>query len=228
MIFSEAVYYLHVFVARCQLSGVAYPREVQMLKAVYDEYDNRLSEMPKPDDIIFVNAYTVDADEGLVVTKTVVGDFADTNFPFQFAITVTLDEIFEVDTFVGVIRNRNGAIVDTVTFTNGVTSTINLAHGWSITFADIPVGTGFRVVETYVPDYVTTIDVTGVAQPIDGRDTGAQMVQELGSTAAFTNELERIPGTGLNLGNASIIGLVVLAVGSLGAFVAVKAKKARA
>ena len=226
MIFSDAEYILRVYVARCVHSDVLYPRFVFIFDVT--DLDGEPNDSHKADEVSFTNIYTVNADDGLTVTKTVTGEFSDPGFLFQFAINVSLDEIFEISTFTGTIRNASGGVVDTVVFENGVTQTIELAHGWNITFVDIPVGTQFSVVETYVPGYVTTIAVTGVAAPINGLETGNQRVQAGGSTAAFTNDFDPTPPTGLIIGAASAGLVVLLAVGAFVGFVVVKAKKARA
>ncbi|MDR1068034.1 MAG: hypothetical protein LBL36_02165, partial [Clostridiales Family XIII bacterium] len=55
--------------------------------------------------------------------------------------------------------------------------------------------------------------------------TGDQLVREAASGAAFTNTYDITTPTGIILNNLPFVGLIVLAMAALGAFIAVKSRK---
>ncbi|MCL2213219.1 MAG: hypothetical protein FWB93_05265 [Oscillospiraceae bacterium] len=234
LIYSDSVFLLRVFNAFCRDSEEYYIRMIQVVDITDIELGvDEITEDDKPAaGMVFTNVYTRRYANALTVTKTVTGMLRDVTLPFEFFITATLDGIFEITNFTGRIYNANNQYQGTVTFTNGVPNAagaVMLRDGWRIELA-VPVGTQFAVVETIVAPYEPSWVVSGTPYNVTGttNNTGTHSVLAGGSTAAFTNYLPFDPPTGLTIGSASAIGLVVLAVIALGAFVAVKAKKVKA
>ena len=87
---------------------------------------------------VFNNHYNLGS---LIVTKTVEGESADYQLPFQFTVTLS-------DTTI------NGVYGD-VEFVNGV-AVFTLSHGQSAEIVGLPDGVEYTVVETANEDYVTT------------------------------------------------------------------------
>lgn len=257
MVFSPAEYRLYVYVAFCDDEEVYYVRYVYGIVTIEDPNDDLIvgdKVDPNPGDpsitgdfseMVFQNAYTRtyehdDPEDGpLYVSKTVTGSFGSLIREFEFSVTITLDEMFgDFPTFTGNILREDGTVrVANVSFANGDATTVELAHGERLVFDDLPVGTQWRAVETAVIDYNTTIIVSGtVANPASETlgdannsvlDTGTRPVLVDGSFARFTNDNDREPPTGLNLSNPSVVALALLAVGSLAAFIVIKARKAK-
>jgi len=198
----------------------------------------------------FINQYTRDNRNStdptvgpLDFTKTVTGSTGSTTREFAFSATLYLGEEFAIApaTVPGpFVANRIAAdgttVLGTVTFTNNNAATFNLRHGERLVFNSAPVGTQFTVTETAVFGYTTSIIVnsqagTGTTTINPGLTTGAlsdHMVREATagiSRAAFTNDNDTPPPTGLILNNLPFIGLILIALGGFASFIVVSARK---
>jgi len=192
-------------------------------------------------------------DATLSVSKTVDGALANLDQYFNFKMTISpvslLDsapasyKAYVVEGSDVVTSSANGTVAGTdaggayiLISTSATGSTFNLKTGQKLVFVDTPVGTGYDVSELtptgYVPSYAVTTNAAPVASdegPMSQTiDAGAQRVGELANKADFTNTRDWIAPTGLTMNQLPFVGLIVLAVGALVAFVVVKTRKGRA
>ena len=157
----------------------------------------------------FENTYTAGT---LKVTKTVTGNMGDWTKDFTFTVTFTAGTSgTEQDvvngiiaaTFTGKDGNTQTTPVQNITvdkWSEGkATSTFTLKHGDSVMFENIPSGVSYVVTETADKDYVTT--KTGDSDTITDSD----------KVAAFTNNRELTPDTGITLETLPYVLLMVLA-----------------
>ncbi len=111
---------------------------------------------------IFTN--TRDTYRNLTITKTVAGNAATLIDEFHF--TVSLSDTTNSDTYEAIrySTDMSTGTVESVTFTNGVSDTITLKDGESLTIRDLPLGVTYTVKETdySIYGYVTTIQGTEV------------------------------------------------------------------
>jgi len=185
----------------------------------------------------------------LFVSKTVGGDMGDKTRHFNFLMTLTAPEIIqtaETPPYYRAFVIENGSIIDPVhnaeasliggTETKYIrvpangSAAFTLTHGQRLSFADLPIGTRYTVVETVAPGYDTGIRVItpGGATPdelVPGVNSGNQNVGQATSRAEFTNTRDGVTPTGLNLNDLPFIGLIVLALGALTIFVVLKVRK---
>ena len=177
----------------------------------------------------------------LNISKAVTGIGADQTLAFSFSVTLTrgpLDK--ETGTIPAQIWDTsvtpNVMVGSAISITPGTPTTFTLTHGQRLALGDAPVGTTYVVSETatplYKPSYIIiTGGGAGVANPAPGPDfggalaTGIQYIRELPNSAAFSNERQSIPITGLTVNNIPFVILILLAAGGLVIFIVFKAKR---
>jgi len=186
----------------------------------------------------------------LLVSKAVAGDFASREHFFDFTIGVTVPSLFptsSVPTHFRAYVVENGAVVADLSnnadagllgsdlggpyirVSTSQPTNFSLRHGQRLVFVDTPVGTSYTVTEAQVLDYTTSIAVVRnvYLETITGRETGLQFVGEPENTVAYTNTRDFTAPMGLSLNDLPFIGLILLAVGALVAYIVVKTRKAR-
>lgn len=160
----------------------------------------------KNEEAAFINTYTANK---LEVTKTVTGAAGDKNYPFSFAVTFTGPEGKTWDasalTFAEDAKSATYAN-DTWNFT--------LTHGESISFANLPKGVTYSVVEKYLnaDNQITINDIKYTASYANGTGT----MDATAKTATVTNATEGFIDTGVILDNAPyMLMLAVVAAGAM-------------
>jgi hypothetical protein len=132
------------------------------------------------------------------------------------------------------------------TFKVGETRTLYFKHGEYLAFLDTPVGATWTVVErlsdvTGGSDYTPYVDITIAggtpiaSSGLQGADLGTDAPRLIGeaadngisNSAKFKNTYGFTPPTGIIISNLPYIGLILLALASLAAYVALKARQRR-
>jgi len=193
----------------------------------------------------------------LAVSKTVTGGFGDRTMYFSFSMTVTKpslvpdkpDQIYrayvvENDQYLTAAQLAANGLTSTdtdgnghayVKFESGVPKDFKLKDGQRLEFINTQVGASYEVTETKPNDYMQSVKITyngQTPQEMKGEanknlSTGNQFVGEATNLAAYTNEHNDSPITGLNLNDLPFIGMIALAIGAIAAYAVVKARKAR-
>ena len=151
----------------------------------------------------FINTYTANK---LEVTKTVTGAAGDKNYPFSFAVTFngpdgkTWDE--SALTFAEDAKSA--------TYANN-TWNFTLTHGESISFANLPKGVTYSVVEKYLntDNQITINDIKYTASYENGIGT----MDANAKTAIVTNATEGFIDTGVILDNAPYMLMLAVVAG---------------
>ena len=131
-----------------------------------------------------------------------------------------------------------------IAFTSGQEEVVKLKPNQKLVFFDVHVGSTYVVIESAIDDYVasavitynggtanTTVGPPGTSSTIQNVNdktalsTDTQFIGELENSAAFTNTHKGSTPTGLDINDLPFIGLIVLAIAALIAFVVVKARK---
>ena len=203
---------------------------------------------------VFTNRYNVLTD--LVISKTVAGEYGDLTRKFDYSVTLTKSpaETAEEPTYTGKIYNINdpgpgGTQIGTdITVTFGASDTfktvtgIKLAHNEYIVFEALPTGTTYTVTENLndgarpgEKDYLPSVIVTAnggspTAEPagIAGASLTVPVTNlgENANIAAFKNTHEDPSITGILINNLPYTMLMLLAVGGLVVYIALKRRKA--
>ncbi|MCL1897130.1 MAG: hypothetical protein FWG03_11395 [Clostridiales bacterium] len=129
-----------------------------------------------------------------------------------------------------------------IEFISGAAKTFSLKHGQKLVFIDTPVGTSYDVEETKAAGYIPNVSViyngkTPVVtnnnkDDIDFGVTG-ELVGEattngkLANSADFINERKDVSLTGLSFSDLPFIGMIILAVGAIAAYIVAKSRKAK-
>ncbi|MDR1068936.1 MAG: hypothetical protein LBL36_06815 [Clostridiales Family XIII bacterium] len=191
----------------------------------------------------------------LNIGMTAAGDYADMTLYFPVEVTLTKSVLetgasptyraYVVDTATNTVVNGDSGIGmtkagtdthgDYYDFTSDTATPLNLKHGQTLAFVGVPVGTAWTATDTLgsgapYNNYLASGTANGTAlTPPANRgaslSTGAQLVREAASGAAFTNTYDITTPTGIILNNLPFIGLIVLAMAALGAFIAVKSRR---
>ena len=191
---------------------------------------------------------TNDDDSTLSISKKVTGDFGSKELYFQYSLTINEPALvlggpntykaYVVENGAVVTEQVNGALGtdNFIEFTSGSKGSFSLKHDQKLVFVNTPVGTSYDVEEAAATGYVPNVAVVYNSEsPVETSNTTADIkfgvtgeyVGELINKADFTNERNDVTTTGLNLNDLPFIGLIALAIGSLVAFVVVKARKNR-
>ena len=193
--------------------------------------------------MVFINDYVknngpVDPNDAstLAISKTVTGDFASRDQLFDFSIILAIPSIVpDIPAFYrAYIVDVDGTVITPyIEVSTSAATTFSLKHGQRLAFIDTPVGTGYEVTETGAANYFPRLSVTTSGVTVDYQErgmgaefpSGRQLVGELANSADFFNRRDTVTPTGLNLNNLPFIGLIVLGLGALLAFIVVKARK---
>lgn len=195
---------------------------------------------------IFANTYALDTT--FRISKAVTGPYADLTKPFAYTLTLTAAPGAAAGTiYTGSIYNAdNTPSTTTVDFTLSgsgtltATNTFNLTNGQYLLFDGangstvLPVGTTYTLVETGVPGYLPSVSITGdpaatiTPDPLEkGEAANVEGLLMAGTnTVAFTNEYQSASPTGVFMDNLPFILLILVAVGGIVAYLAVKRRKA--
>jgi len=187
----------------------------------------------------------------LSISKTVAGDLANRdryfNFNVALDIPILVEEIpeyyrayiVENGVVINPVNNADDSLIDSdaggyyIRVSTTAPTAFSLKHGQRLVFVNTPVGTSYTVDETATPDYTPSFVITTnnvIADEATGEVGGAlgtdiQFVGHLVNRADFTNNRVSAVPTGLNINNLPFVGLIILAVGALILFVAVKSRK---
>lgn len=165
--YSKAEYLVRVYVENVpdEEGGGVVVKGITVQKVKNDDnLPNGSKVNPKPDEdygdseFRFVNDFWDDTN--LVVEKKVVGDSADLTKDFKFEITLNLPTVVTAPTGhkVTYTVGSDPTVVD-YTGTNPIK--VELKHGEKITFANLPVGSTYTVLEKAAKGYTPTAEVTG-------------------------------------------------------------------
>lgn len=192
------------------------------------------------------------SDAALKVSKTVAAtDHGDQNKYFEFNIATaasasetaaTAYKAYVIDTagnsVVSLSDGKNG-LTATATDTYGdykevlagTTLNVKLKHGQHVAFVGMGVGSKYEATETAATNYGTDISVivnggTAIALT-DELSTDERVIGAAANSADFTNTFDEtaITPTGITTNDIPFIGMIVLAMGALVAFVVVKTRK---
>jgi len=196
--YDERAYWVAVLVAN--IEGTPTVREI----LVFEDTDGDIGD--KADTILFENTYFQLGE--LVVTKDIIGDYADMTKLFDFTVTAgsenaglaaSLGAPTEV---IGNIYDNNGNLVDSVTLNGSATqASFQLGRGWAIVFDSVMAGSSFTVSEN-AEDYDASIVITyadGTVSEITGDSTGSYRIGYYTNSFNFTNELPEVTPTGMLL-----------------------------
>lgn len=154
----------------------------------------------------FINTYTANK---LEVIKEVTGAAGDKNYPFSFAVTFTgPDGKTWDDSALTFAENAKNA-----TYANNAWN-FTLTHGESISFANLPKGVTYSVVEKYLDatNQITINDIKYTARYENGTGT----MEAAAKTATVYNATEGFLDTGVILDNAPyMLMLAVVAAGAM-------------
>lgn len=218
---------------------------------------DKVDPTPGQSTLVFTNSYTKTpgggspSDGALSISKTVAGSMGDQTKYFPFTVkTKAAGTQSETATYKAYLVENGSVIIPAAengTFTTGTDGSgtyivvtagtdlsINLKHGQSLVFTDLPVGASFEAVEgavsNYAPSVALTIndDTVNVPSGTVGTSlsTSERMIGEKENSAAFTNTFDTtITPTGISMNDLPFIMMIALAAGALVLFVVVKSRK---
>jgi hypothetical protein len=120
------------------------------------------------------------------------------------------------------------------------TTDVNLKHGQKLVFIDLPIGTSFRVNEAAAPGYTPAVALlvngasaytasgtlnTALSTDDPGAPATLRLIGLSANSAAYTNTNDTVAPTGIDLNTIPYIGLIVLALGALTAYVMVRSRR---
>lgn len=181
-----------------KISTISFTKDGQKISGKVDGNKN--------EEAAFINTYTANK---LEVTKKVTGAAGDKNYPFSFTVTFTGPDGKTWDasalTFAEDAK-RADYVNNAWNFT--------LTHGESISFANLPKGVTYSVVEKYLnaDNQITINDIVYTAS----YEYGTSMMDAAPKTATVTNATKGFVDTGVILDNAPyILMLAVVAGGAM-------------
>jgi hypothetical protein len=255
MTYSQASYDIEVIVANDKETGALYVAYILATRKITDDGEpitdgEKVDSTPGGGDdneysqMIFTNIYakTNGGGEGepeltvLGISKTVDGLGGDQSKLFPFSVTVTKPAVGfenEAPSYKALIVGPD-APAGFITFDSGTASTVNLKHGQSLMFVDLPVGASFTVTEAAVPEYKAAY-----ALKLDGADGGghvnsetntaltiaSQYIGEAENTAAYTNSRTGVTPTGIIVDNLPYIVMIALTLFALAGYIAIKTRR---
>ena len=197
---------------------------------------------------------SVPSNATLTVSNTVTGTLGNKDAYFSFSIKLTPPALqknvpvyraYVVDSANNVVTSAgNGTIAGTdaegpyMEFTKDVDTTFQLKDGQRLVFVNTAVGTGYDVKES-PSDHDSSIVVTtngedttptlasAAANALDPLDSENQLIGESDNSAAFTNTRDMVTPTGLSIDDLPFVGLIVLSIGAMAAFIIVKSRRRR-
>jgi len=191
-------------------------------------------------------------ESSLIVSKTVTGEFGSQTQYFDYTMDLALPSLvatppafyraYVVEGATVVTSEDNAAAALLGTDAGGTyikvaldrSTTFSLKHGQKLVFVDTPVGTTYSVKENGTLGYQAKVTVTTntiAAAPLSGPSLGApvsannQTVGESVNRADFVNDRSDVTPMGLNLADLPFIGMIIVAVGALVVFVALKLRR---
>ena len=190
-------------------------------------------------------------DPALKVSKTVTGAYGDQNKYFDFAIDTTASasetagtttyKAYVIDTATSDVvslsdgkndltATGNDTYGDYVEVLAGTTLNVKLKHGQHVAFVGMGAGSKYDATEGAATNYIPSISVIvngGTANAVNGLTTGERIIGAAANSAAYTNAYNdgAITPTGITTNDIPFIGMIVLAMGALVAFVVVKTRK---
>ena len=251
--YSEAEYEMTVHVAnKSAYDNTLYVAAIEY-RIKKDDAGDTPSNADSKADPVFTNRYNVLTD--LLIKKTVAGDYGDLTRKFDFSVTIKKSpaETAATPTYIGKIYNINdpgpgGAQIGsdvTVAFgagdTTKVVGGIKLAHNEYIVFEGLPTGTTYSVTENLddgarpgEKDYLPSVEVKeNGGTPTAGTGTAGvpytvpeTNLGEKANIAWFTNTHQDPSITGVLINNLPYIMMILLAVGGLVVYIALKRRKA--
>jgi len=249
VIFSQAEYEMRVYVAQNPIVGQPHVIEAITIHRRANTAGQAVNPPLKVTDLRFDNIYrrattgTQECLGALLVSKTVVGDFAPENTPFDFQVTLARTVLCPpATTFTGrVLDNNDNPVLAgeppaprVYTLTSGTTYTIALTHNQRLVIDEVIIGSRFTVVELpttgFAPSVVLHVNGTLVtpapAPNASGElSTGERTVGvDLRNSAAFTNTYADPIPTGLGTGNQATL-LIPAAIVILVSLLALKARR---
>ena len=240
VIFSQATYRLRVYVTQAALGS---PLEVYAITIhrLTDSAGNTITPPYKTNTLAFTNTYMrtttgVPPYSGAVtVSKTVIGNFANLNTPFDFEVTLTRTALCSDTTnFVGRVMQGNTQIGADIDFVSGTTRTVALTHSQRLVFDELVVGTQFSVTELATPEFIASVElfVNGTSVHVAPNTTphtdlpiGEHRVGVQSNTAHFTNAHNMVPPTGLNITDNTSVRLAILATIATLTIITLKARR---
>ncbi len=193
------------------------------------------------------NTKTDDNTEGFLnISKTVVGDYGDQTYGFEFAITLTAPRLAAADAKAKYsIYDADGNKTGTGTMTYGTAQEFALKHGETLRFYEIEAGTKYSVTEklstsgvTKAAEYTasavatnkgTTVEVPTVAKHTDLTvetyviDDTTETKDDVDYTNTFDDS--KVSPTGILINNAPYIILALVAAGGMTFYVVKKRKE---
>lgn len=162
----------------------------------------------------------------LTVSKKVVGDMADLNQEFSFAITLNYPETAkDVAKEITAYRvGKDGIVKATLDFKEGEANSFELSNGEYITFKELPAGTTYVVEETGTTNYtgsiITTSNNNAAAEEKAEKSADLKASQAVvgemvdGNSAAVTNTYDdqSATPTGIIVNNLPYVALLLVAV----------------
>lgn len=203
----------------------------------------------KVDTLVFTNYYKVDPekaqvdindkttwDNGLAITNTVTGKYANVAKDFDYTLKVDRPAYsygYTDTSAKAKLLDANGKTLKSITVDYGEETTFKLAHGQSLVFDDIYIGATWNVTENSVTDG-TTEDGYTVTQTISSGGASKEptdqpfTVEKSGKNRHdFTNEKADLPTpTGLSMMNLPYYIILFLAFGGIAIFL-IRARRRR-
>jgi hypothetical protein len=198
---------------------------------------------------------TTPASRTLTISKTVSGALGDQSKYFTYTATMAKPTVSTKTSYKAYVVNSTTNAVETAAAnyggtllqdannkayfefpTDGSSVTFMLHHNQSLVFTDAEVGARYAVTEAgatgYVPSAVLTQNAveTTIAAGTAGSAyavpaTGTALVGEGLNKAAITNTMTDVTPTGIIMNNLPFFVLILIAMGTLVAFVVVRSKK---
>ena len=238
--FSQAQYELRVYVqpGAQQFDPLVVTPTVHRLR----EADGTvLTDSIKVPYLVFTNDYTRtttgtgSCDGGLVISKTVDGNFFSIDTQFMFGITLTATGLCDPEDYIVGSVYAGTTFVRYENFESGVERDIPLLDGQRIVFPTLTVGSQFTAVERAIAGFTASVVlyVNGAPVVVNPNQApnlplsigGPHLVRaDVRNSAAFTNLHHYTPPTGLFLSNGSYAFIVAAGL-MFAVLLAVKARK---
>ena len=210
----------------------------------------------------------------LKISKVISGLSANNEHPFEFTITITAPATVDTTTppaYKAYLMDKDGVVSpiptnqkgpqvvtawdgptgqpndgrEYVVFTSGVTKAGFLKHGQWLNFIDLPVGANFVIIETGVPKYTPSCDLTlegatksysngpGLSLRVPSSNETAYIGElfevengvYLTNMAEFTNTYDMVAPTGISVNDLPYVVLIGIAVAALVGFIIFKSRK---
>ena len=231
---SKAEYVLFITVTNSEADNTKVISDI-VIKQTKDDDGNTPGGDGKMDEAVFTNVYEKNAgpnpDPGpdpdpdpdpnlaLIIDKTVTGTLGDKTKNFDFTLTMEKNATAEDRaSYRGMIFDSTGASTGrSVTATVGEPCYFSLADGEVLKFENVPVGTTYKLNETAVEHYTTT--VTGMESGTQIQSTTmtefaakTHLIGEGENRASVENAYDSNPITGIITNNLAYIVLIGAAI----------------